>query len=122
MVDPHLGTDSARSTQGPLPALNAVTNGPPGSSLAAEMRAKREQSASPPRSSHSESGAYNPQPRNSISSILHAHSAASGDYHSSNSSSNSAAPEQGGVSEDARALRMLDRSAFRQAAPVHAHG
>jgi hypothetical protein len=123
-VDSHVSANIARSTEGPLPALCAVTNGPPGSSLAAEFGVQREKSVSPPRSSHSESGAYSAQSRNSLSSILHAHSAASGEYHSSSSSSstNGAAPEQGGVSEDARALRMLDRSAFRQAAPVHAHG
>lgn len=119
MVDPHVGANSARNPQGPLPGLTAVASGP----ALAEMHVKREQSASPPHSSHSNGSIYNPQPRHSLSSILHTQPpATSGDAHGSNRSNSVSPPEQGGVSEDARALRMLDRSAFRQAAPVHAHG
>lgn len=117
MVDPRLNTDSARNPRGPLPALNAVANAH--GSAVGDMSIKREQSASPPHTSHSDAGSYNSQSRSSISSLLYTHSPPSGEY---SSSSNAPAPEQVGVSEDTRALRMLDRSAFRQAAPVHAHG
>ena len=113
MVDPRLNTTSARNPQGPLPALNAVTSGPPGSSLAAEVPPpSRGQSVSPPRSSHSDSNA----PRSSLSSLLHSTSEYSASSTGGTSPrSHAAAPaEAGNLSEDTRALRMLDRSAFRQ--------
>ena len=120
MGDARINTTSARNPQGPLPALNAVTAGPPGSSIAAEVPPSRGQSVSPSQSARSDVGGANPQPRSSLSSILHA----SSDYNGSNSNAASsprahaavpAAPtETAGLSEDTRALRMLDRSAFRQ--------
>lgn len=120
MVDPRLNTESARNPRGPLPALNAVaTSSLP--SPTGELTVKREQSATPPQTSHSNDGSYNAASRGSISSLLYTHTPPAGEYSSGNTTS-SAAPEPPIVSEDTRALRMLDRSAFRQAAPVHAHG
>jgi hypothetical protein len=114
MVDPRISTTSARNPQGPLPALNAVTAGPPSSSLVADVPPSRGRSTTPPRSSHSDASTANAQPRSTLSSILHA----SKDYGTNSHAGGSprAQPvEGGGLSEDNRALRMLDRSAFRQA-------
>lgn len=107
MVDPRLNATSARNPQGPLPALNAVTAGPPGSSIAAEGPPSRGHSASPPRSSHSDASSSQP---NRISSLLNSYDSASA----------APAPEAGNMNVDTRALRMLDRSAFsRQAILNH---
>lgn len=120
MVDARINTTSARNPQGPLPALNAVTAGPPGSSIAAEVPPSRGHSVSPSQSSRSDVGGASVQPRSSLSSILHA----TNDYNGGGSNAggspraHAAVPtgsaETGGLSEDTRALRMLDRSAFRQ--------
>jgi Gti1/Pac2 family transcription factor len=118
MVDQRLNTESARNPRGPLPALNAVAKSLP--SPTGELAVKREQSASPPQTSHSNDGPYNAPSRSSILSLLYTHTPPSGEYSCGNTTS--AALDQPAVSEDTRALRMLDRSAFRQAAPVHAHG
>lgn len=117
IVDPRLNTESARNPRGPLPALNVVAHPHP-SPLLGEITVKREQSASPPQMARSDSGSHHAQARGSISSLLYTPPAS--DF--SATSTNASAPEKGGVSEDTRALRMLDRSAFRQAPPVHAHG
>lgn len=129
MVDPRLGPTSARNPQGPLPALHAVTSGPAGSSLAAEVApSARGRSVTPPRSSHSESNSAANQSRSNLSSLLHPTTAPSeGSAASANGSgsatgspraSGGAPPpgEPGNLSEDTRALRMLDRSAFRRIA------
>lgn len=122
IVDPRLNAESARNPRGPLPALTAVTSTHP-SPLMGEIGVKREQSASPPQTSHSDSSSHPAQSRSSISSLLYTHTPSSSEYSSTGTiASTPAAPEKTGVSEDTRALRMLDRSAFRQAAPVHAHG
>ncbi|KFH48345.1 cAMP-independent regulatory protein-like protein [Hapsidospora chrysogenum ATCC 11550] len=114
IADPRVSTTSARNPQGPLPALNAVTAGAPGSSLVADAPPSCGRSTTPPRSSHSDASTANAQPRSTLSSILHA----TKDYGPKSNAGGSprAQPlEAGGLSEDNRALRMLDRSAFRQA-------
>lgn len=111
MVESRLNAASARNPQGPpqvpLPALTAVTAGPPGSSIAAEGPPSRGHSASPPRSSHSDASAMSSQ-HNRLSSILNSCDNVAG-----------AAPEVGNMNADTRALRMLDRSAFRQTVVNH---
>ncbi|CAH0019065.1 unnamed protein product [Clonostachys rhizophaga] len=126
MVDPRLGPTSARNPQGPLPALHAVTNAPLGASLTltAEGPLSRGRSVTPPRSSHSDTNSFSTQPRSNLSSLLHPTPSSSESNPSpptnggsaSNSPRSLPAPEPGAVSEDARALRMLDRSAFRRIA------
>lgn len=99
-----------------LPSLGAVTNGPPGSSIAAmSTPPSRALSVSPPQSSHSETPSILGN-KASLSALLHPTPAAS-DAGSAKAGSASSSPrtkgicglEKGGVSEDARALRMLDR-------------
>ncbi|KAL2211007.1 hypothetical protein CC79DRAFT_1319824 [Sarocladium strictum] len=86
---------------GPLPALN-MTNGPTGPTLAAiSTPPSRNLSVSPPQSSHSDG-----HHKSNLSALLH-HDAS--DRGSPQSCAVAAASEKGGVSEDARALRMLDR-------------
>jgi hypothetical protein len=126
MVDPRLGPTSARNPQGPLPALHAVTNAPLGASLTltAEGPLSRGRSVTPPRSSHSDTNSFSTQSRSNLSSLLHPTpsssesnpSPATNGGSASNSPRSLPAPEPGAVSEDARALRMLDRSAFRRIA------
>ncbi|KAI1015976.1 hypothetical protein LB504_009040 [Fusarium proliferatum] len=107
---------SSRTHQVALPGLGAVTNGPPGSSLAAiSTPPSRTMSVSPPRSSHSEAPA-NTSNKASLSALLHPTPAPSesgsvkpGSASSSPRSAGACGLEKGGVSEDARALRMLDR-------------
>jgi hypothetical protein len=115
MVDPRVGT-GARNSGGPLPALSSVTNGPTPSILA-EVPPTRH-SVTPPRSSHSEVTGAGSQPRGSLSALLHPttesnHSGSSGSAHGSPQTTGLSLSEKTGVSEDTRALRMLDRSAFR---------
>ncbi|KAF5668024.1 cAMP-independent regulatory pac2 [Fusarium denticulatum] len=106
----------SRTHQVALPGLGAVTNGPPGSSLAAiSTPPSRTVSVSPPRSSHSEAPATTSN-KASLSALLHptpAPSESGSVKHGSASSSPRAAGacglEKGGVSEDARVLKMLDR-------------
>lgn len=99
-----------------LPSLGAVTNGPPGSSIAAiSTPPSRALSVTPPQSSHSESASILGN-KASLSALLHPTPAAS-ESGSAKTGSASSSPrtkgicglEKGGVSEDARALRMLDR-------------
>ncbi|KAF5243935.1 hypothetical protein FANTH_7948 [Fusarium anthophilum] len=107
---------SSRTHQVALPGLGAVTNGPPGSSLAAiSTPPSRTMSVSPPRSSHSEAPATTSN-KASLSALLHptpapseSGSAKPGSASSSPRSAGACGLEKGGVSEDARALRMLDR-------------
>ncbi|KAF4985853.1 hypothetical protein FDECE_16273 [Fusarium decemcellulare] len=107
---------SSRPHQVALPSLGAVTNGPPGSSLAAiSTPPSRALSASPPRSSHSEAPTMTSN-KASLSALLHPTPAASdagsakpGSAGSSPRTNGACGLEKGGVSEDARALRMLDR-------------
>ncbi|KAF4462641.1 cAMP-independent regulatory [Fusarium albosuccineum] len=107
---------SSRTHQVALPSLGAVTNGPPGSSLAAiSTPPSRALSASPPRSSHSEAPTMTSN-KASLSALLHPTPAASdagsakpGSAGSSPRTNGTCGLEKGGVSEDARALRMLDR-------------
>ncbi|KAF9769384.1 hypothetical protein IL306_013182 [Fusarium sp. DS 682] len=107
---------SSRTHQVALPGLGAVTNGPPGSSLAAiSTPPSRTMSVSPPRSSHSEAPVSSSN-KASLSALLHPTPAPSesGSVKPSSASSSPRAAgacglEKGGVSEDARALRMLDR-------------
>ncbi|KAK5995512.1 cAMP-independent regulatory protein pac2 [Cladobotryum mycophilum] len=86
---------SRKGSQGPLPALNAVTTAPP------------------PRSSHSDVHSITGN-KASLSALLHPtpSSSESGNNGSASSSPRATGlglPEKGGASEDARALRMLDR-------------
>ncbi|KAF4443569.1 cAMP-independent regulatory [Fusarium acutatum] len=107
---------SSRTHQVALPGLGAVTNGPPGSSLAAiSTPPSRTMSVSPPRSSHSEAPATTSN-KASLSALLHPTPAPSesgsvkpGSASSSPRPAGACGLEKGGVSEDARALRMLDR-------------
>ncbi|KAI9147680.1 cAMP-independent regulatory protein pac2 [Paramyrothecium foliicola] len=117
MVDPVLNTTSARNPQGPLPALNSMTSGAPATSISAVMSTppSRNLSVSPPRSLHAEQAAM-PSNKASLSALLHPTPSSSdspslrpGSANSSPRSCGLAAIEKGGVSEDARALRMLDR-------------
>lgn len=121
VADVHLSNGSARGSHGPLPALNAVTNGTPASSHATMATPPtRNLSVSPPRASHVDGPGplANGGHRSSLSALLHptassgepssAQPASSGSG-SSSPRTNSATAEKGGVSEDARALRMLDR-------------
>ncbi|PNY25363.1 cAMP-independent regulatory protein pac2 [Tolypocladium capitatum] len=125
VADVHLGSGSARSPRGPLPALNAVANATPASSHAAMVTPlMRHLSASPTRTSHVDArgpfagGGH----RTSISALLHPTPASSeptgakptsggggGGSDGGSPRANCAAAAKGGVSEDARALRMLDR-------------
>lgn len=112
----HRVNGSSRTHQVALPGLGAVTNGPPGSSLAAiSTPPNRTLSVSPPRSSHSEAPIPSTN-KASLSALLHPTPAASeagsakpGSASSSPRATGSCGLEKGGVSEDARALRMLDR-------------
>lgn len=121
VADVHLSNGSARGSHGPLPALNAVTNGTPASSHATMATPPtRNLSVSPPRASYVDGPGplANGGHRSSLSALLHptassgepssAQPASSGSG-SSSPRTNSATAEKGGVSEDARALRMLDR-------------
>ncbi|KAK9441740.1 cAMP-independent regulatory protein pac2 [Metarhizium brunneum] len=101
-------------SHGPLPALNSVTAPIPHPGMTPPTR---NHSVSPPRSSH-ESGLPSGFPsghRSSLSALLHPASDSSSSKPASNGSSSSsprisnAALEKCGVSEDARALRMLDK-------------
>ncbi|CAM1509123.1 Fc.00g028620.m01.CDS01 [Cosmosporella sp. VM-42] len=119
MVDPRMNPISARNPQGPLPALGAVTSGPPGSTLAAmSTPPSRALSVSPPRSSHSETKSTVTENKASLSALLHP--TTNGDSKPPSNGSASSSPRtqgatvktEGGVSEDARVLRMLDRKFF----------
>ncbi|KAF5623673.1 cAMP-independent regulatory protein [Fusarium tjaetaba] len=106
----------SRTHQVALPGLGAVTNGPPGSSLAAiSTPPSRTMSVSPPRSSHSEAPATTSN-KASLSALLHPTPAPSesgsvkpGSASSSPRAAGACGLEKGGVSEDARVLKMLDR-------------
>ncbi|KND89367.1 cAMP-independent regulatory protein pac2 [Tolypocladium ophioglossoides CBS 100239] len=121
MGDVHLSNGSARSSHGSLPTLNAVANGTPASSHAAMATPPtRNLSVSPPRTSHVDGPGplANGGHRSSLTALLHptpsssepnsAKPASSGSG-SSSPRAGGATAEKGGVSEDARALRMLDR-------------
>ena len=92
------------SGQGPLPALNSVAGHT--SAHQAMTPPTRNHSVSPPRSSHSETILANGGHRPSLSSILPMSNGSAGN---SPRGSKNTLPEKCGVSEDARALRMLDR-------------
>ena len=93
-------TASSWHQQGPLPALN-MSNGAAGPTLAAiNTPPSRNLSVSPPQSSHSDG-----HHKSNLSSLLHDTS----DRSAPQSCAAAVAGEKGGVSEDARALRMLDR-------------
>ncbi|KAH7182988.1 Gti1/Pac2 family-domain-containing protein [Fusarium flagelliforme] len=105
-------SSSSHSHQVALPSLGAVTNGPPGSSLAAiSTPPSRTMSVSPPRNSRPEGTGLS-----TLHAVLH-HTPAASESGSVKPSSAASSPrvsgacglEKGGVSEDARALRMLDR-------------
>lgn len=106
----------SRTHQVALPGLGAVTNGPPGSSLAAiSTPPSRTMSVSPPRSSHSDALATTSN-KASLSALLHPTPAPSesgsvkpGSANSSPRAVGACGLEKGGVSEDARVLKMLDR-------------
>lgn len=109
MVDPQFNPTSARNPQGPLPSLPPVSKGTP---MPHHMTTPptRAQSATPPRSSHSDAPHVNGN-KASLSALLHHAPETNGSNDSAHSSprTNGATLEKGGVSEDARALRMLDR-------------
>ncbi|KAF5024017.1 hypothetical protein F66182_3919 [Fusarium sp. NRRL 66182] len=115
MVDSWVN-GTPRTHQVALPSLGAVTNGPPGSSLAAiSTPPSRAMSVSPPRSSHSE-GPITTSSKTSLSALLHPTPAASesgsvkpGSTSSSPRATGVCGLDKGGVSEDARALSLLDR-------------
>ncbi|KAI5467983.1 Gti1/Pac2 family-domain-containing protein [Mariannaea sp. PMI_226] len=124
ILDPRLNPAN-RGSQGPLPALSAVTSASSGSSLAAiSTPPNRTISVSPPRSSHSTEPplpSTNNSNKASLSALLHPTPAASetsaanpnphikSECSSPRSNGACGLQEKGGVSEDARALRMLDR-------------
>lgn len=110
MVDSRNG--ASHTHQVALPSLGAVTNGPPGSSLAAiSTPPSRTMSVSPTRSSRPEVSGLS-----TLHAVLH-HTPATSESGSAKPGSAASSPrasvacglEKGGVSEDARALRMLDR-------------
>ncbi|KAH7146376.1 Gti1/Pac2 family-domain-containing protein [Dactylonectria macrodidyma] len=118
ILDPRLTGN--RGQQGPLPALGAVTSGASNSSLAAiSTPPNRALSVSPPRSSHSADVPTTSGNKASLSALLHPTPASSetGSNNAATTGSAGSSPrangicglEKGGVSEDARALRMLDR-------------
>lgn len=105
-----------KKPQGPLPALGPIPNGsgaPQHNGL--HTPPNRTMSASPPQSSHLETHSGAGGNKASLSALLHptpapnAESGANGSAHSSPRTGNVALAEKGGASEDARALRMLDR-------------
>lgn len=98
MGEPHL----AKGPQGPLPALSPGTSTPP----------TRHLSASPPRTSHADGAVSRGGARPSLSALLHPTPSSSEPGSAKTGSSpraNGLALDKAGVSEDARALRMLDR-------------
>ncbi|GJN71163.1 cAMP-independent regulatory protein pac2 [Purpureocillium lilacinum] len=113
--DQHVNNAPPRG-YGPLPALNAVTNGAPAASHAGMATPPtRNLSVSPPRTA--QDAATNGH-RSSLSALLHPTppSSEAGTAKPPSNGSASSSPrmksikvENGGVSEDARALRMLDR-------------
>lgn len=115
LADPRSLPASARNPQGPLPGLGAVTTGPAGNTLAAiSTPPSRTLSVSPPRSSHSEAPSLLSGNKASLSALLHP--TTNGDAKPASIGSANSSPringvkmEKSGVSEDARALRMLDR-------------
>lgn len=115
----HLGSASARGPHGPLPALNAVANGLPVPSHAAMATPPtRHLSVSSPRTAHLGGPLILGGHRPSLSALLHptlsnsepgsAKTASNGSAGSSPRTSGIALDKEG-ASEDARALRMLDR-------------
>ncbi|KAJ6441289.1 cAMP-independent regulatory protein pac2 [Purpureocillium lavendulum] len=110
--DQHLSNGHTRG-YGPLPALNAVANGAPaGAPAGMATPPTRNLSVSPPRTSQdAPAGGH----RSSLSALLHPTppSSEAGTAKPPSNGSASSSPrikvEKGGVSEDARALRMLDR-------------
>jgi hypothetical protein len=109
LAEPHLA-NSARNPQGPLPALNSMTSGAPASAAAAAAMntpPSRNLSISPTRSLHSEQAAA-PTNKASLSALLHPTST-SDKVSSANSSPRACGIAAVEKSEDARALRMLDR-------------
>ncbi|KEY68029.1 hypothetical protein S7711_08387 [Stachybotrys chartarum IBT 7711] len=117
MVDPRQGPHAGRSSQATLPALNAVTTGPGMASISAmSTPPTRPLSTSPPRSQYPEAISMPSSNKASLSALLHpatsGSDAAPAGLNSAGSSPRAcglAAVEKSGVSEDARALRMLDR-------------
>ncbi|KAH6606089.1 hypothetical protein Trco_005242 [Trichoderma cornu-damae] len=106
---------SDKKAQGPLPALGAVPSGPSAPSHGGlHTPPTRTLSASPPQSSHLEMHSSSGN-RASLSALLHptppsnAEAVPIGSAHSSPRTASIAMAEKGGASEDARALRMLDR-------------
>ena len=104
MVDPHLNPTSARNPQGPLPPLGSSGAPAPGSTAAVTPPSRA--SVTPPRSAHSETPATANGNKASLSALLHPQPAIKTETDANNSPT---MEEKTGVSEDARALRMLDR-------------
>lgn len=101
---PHMPTDLARKgSNGPLPALNTMTKPP---QVGAGTPPTRYASASPSRTSISEMPTGH---RSSLSALLHPTPASSENGDDCKSRMNSISSGRGAVSEDARALGMLDR-------------
>lgn len=107
---PPRDCESRRGSHGPLPAINSVTK-PVGPLVGAGTPPTRNASVSPPRTSHVELPGSNGH-RSSLSALLHPTPASSEAGDSAGDSPRRGGlppPEKCGVSEDARALRMLDR-------------
>ncbi|KAL7813281.1 Gti1/Pac2 family domain-containing protein [Trichoderma aethiopicum] len=108
-------TAPEKKPQGPLPALGTVANGPlvPAHS-GLHTPPTRTLSPSPPQSSHVEAHSSTSN-KASLSALLHpttsssTEAGATGSAHSSPRATTITIAEKGGASEDARALRMLDR-------------
>ncbi|KOS17759.1 cAMP-independent regulatory protein pac2 [Escovopsis weberi] len=113
IVDSRLSMPRIGSGQGPLPALNTVTNGVLSSHTGLHTPPTRTLSVTPPEPSHVDSHSTSGRTTN-LSMILHptpssSESGNNGSAHSSPRAAGLSLPEQGGVSEDFRALRALDR-------------
>ncbi|KAK1251540.1 hypothetical protein MKX07_007019 [Trichoderma sp. CBMAI-0711] len=110
-------TPPEKKPQGPLPALGTVANGPLVSAHSGlHTPPTRTLSPSPPQSSHVETHtSSSTSNKASLSALLHpttsssTEAGANGSAHSSPRTASITMAEKGGASEDARALRMLDR-------------
>lgn len=102
MSDPRSGTTASRNPQ--LPAMNTMTSGQAGPTLAAiSTPPSRNLSVSPPRSSHSDGH------KSKLTALLHPGDGGSDDGNPQSCAVAASVAENSGGSVDARALRMLDR-------------
>ncbi|KAF4126122.1 hypothetical protein GMORB2_1368 [Geosmithia morbida] len=108
VADPRLSAAAlSRNPHGPLPTLNSVASRPQAAGASPPSSSR---TPTPPQTAYSEktTAPIQPQPaRSGLSVLLNDCGSAEGD-----SSASGADPSA--VSEDHRALRMLDRSAFKQ--------